>query len=628
MARARPSASRKACILGLVVVACVAPSGAAGLLSPDPALPADRFAAILTNPAQDPLSNALDATEALLATQEGLAPPALLGKQKANLAAAREMLGVLSTQEVPLARLVGIAAIAARLQASGDLDALAVSTPPRATLLDAVAELASRHGAEVDPETAATLRSVDPAMQQALARTVAAFLAFEDGARVARATGDSAPLLAARVALLETAGGLLDATSSTATVKCRTALVPGVLFLNVGPCAPTVCGAGGDVVLSIDESGNDTYCNNAGGASGGNSPCPPTMDAAALIDLAGNDQYLTGDCSRNGGAVGLASGFLLDVAGDDAYLGGSYGSNGGAYAGGHGFLADGGGDDEYTGFISGVNGGVHEGGVGTLIDAGGDDDYSAGGYGVNGGALYGSGLLVDATGSDTYDGYSLGINGGASGFPSTGFLLDGLGKDRYRGGGGGLNGGGGFGVGFLLDGSDDDLYVAGDGSGNGGAYGGLGLLLDGTGNDRYEAGNWSTNGGSGAPPLSSPTLTPYGLGMLVDGSGDDAYLALGGGTNGGAYGPGPDLGLSGAPTAVAALLDGGGRDSYTALGAFSPSATNGGAEGGGISLLLDAGGQGDEYVDHGYCGGPCGADQTVVTKTSGGSLGAQVDVPP
>lgn len=387
-----------------------------------------------------------------------------------------------------------------------------------------------------------------------------------------------------------------------------------------------------DYALLVDVGGDDTYTNNAGGGivgAPGEDRCldpregGPAQRAAALIDLAGHDQYLPADrCAVNGGAT-LGVGFLYDAAGNDDY---HYQQpppfdswsnsglvsdtpNGSAYIGA-GFLFDGAGNDSYQGF----NALGALGGSGFLFDARGRDDYL--GF-AGAGLLGGTGLVIDGGGRDAYEGAT--GYGAAGGF---GLVLDAAGNDHYQGangvgfifGAGALvdlsgfdtygaaanpavagNGFGGFGAGLLLDGGGDDVYPTLTGN----AFGllGAGFLIDGAGNDTYTARELG-NGWAGA-----------GVAVLFDGIGDDTYHV------GDSSDPIVASGNATAGLGSAVLFDAGGNDSYTVEDGFG----NGFAVEG-TAALLDAQGD-DAYSDP---GNGSGENTTVAPK---GTVGAQVDLP-
>src|SRR5207244_2251698 len=96
--------------------------------------------------------------------------------------------------------------------------------------------------------------------------------------------------------------------------------------------------------------------NNAGGSGIVGPGCTLATNsagAAAVIDLAGNDHYVSGRrCGINGGGFGGA-GFLLDAAGSDTYTAGD-GATNGAGIQGAGVLLDLGGTDHYADGMGGT----------------------------------------------------------------------------------------------------------------------------------------------------------------------------------------------------------------------------------------------------------------------------------
>lgn len=419
----------------------------------------------------------------------------------------------------------------------------------------AIEHLADRHGVELTDADHRQIERLDdlPAdTHRALARLLGAYLTFEDAARAAY--GDLAPgersgpdEVAAEIrADPGSAGAVLDAVDAQTptaaerdrvwTAKLRMADAardlaeaasdtPVDVRIDVCPAvAIYVTGEGRtyeeDCVLVVDDGGNDTYRNNAGGTrlrDNNDEDCSSVNllqlaePAAALVDLGGHDVYGNSSaprlCGANGGGW-FGAGFLLDAGGDDLYVARGGGANGAGYYG-QGFLADLGGDDTYEGGDAGLSQGGGFAGRGTLVDAGGDDRYNGTGLGTNGATVAGVGLLVDAAGNDTYLGGAI-TNGGALGGPA--LLLDGLGNDRYVGAAEAVNGGGFVGSGALVDGAGDDLYEGTRSAVNGGAIFGTGLLVDRGGDDRYVATFNGVNGGAS-----------IGAAALVDGNGTDVY---------------------------------------------------------------------------------------------------------
>jgi hypothetical protein len=401
--------------------------------------------------------------------------------------------------------------------------------------------LAERHGVADPAGAALALDGLQEPARQALTDLLASFIAFEDATAAAFAAApgakaDLGPVLAARGRFLDDALAFTAAWQRSAAVGPDVDLCPALAVDLLG--ADTTYTENCAFILDVD--GDDVYLNNAGGNHliGAIAECSFEGGAGALIDVLGNDQYVSGgNCGVNGGAY-TGAGFLLDQSGNDLYRPGSYGVNGGAQTEGLGFLLDQGGDDVYAGGEQGVNGGAY-GGAGILLDIGGNDAYSGSDNGVNGAGYFaGLGFLADVDGADTYTAGSQGTNGG--GRLGTGFLLDVRGDDAYTAGEGGTNGGGALGAGFLMDANGHDTYVAEGGATNGGGSLGTGFLLDLVGDDSYTATDSATNGGGF-----------QGSGFLIDLFGNDSYRAGSYGVNGGASLTGTGL-----------LFDGQGTDQY------------------------------------------------------------------
>lgn len=163
-----------------------------------------------------------------------------------------------------------------------------------------------------------------------------------------------------------------------------------------------------DAVLTIDQGGDDTYTNSAGGApftpDGGTTFYPVSVS----VDLGGNDRYVAGPLGRpqpgpatglvaQGAEAGQAIGILVDLSGDDTYSA----------------TLD---SDAPDAFLSaqGASGGAYQanrtGGVGALFDLSGNDSYSVTSVDSKGallgvfgqGSTPGSALVDVGGGSDTY----------------------------------------------------------------------------------------------------------------------------------------------------------------------------------------------------------------------------------
>ena len=358
-------------------------------------------------------------------------------------------------------------ALAAQARSLG-LDGGTAAAPAHASLRQAVAAYLADKGA-LTPAVDAKLAALDavPAVRQAaLTRLVDAFIAFDAAAGRRQSLASDArlaDLLAARAAMFDAADALPEPESALDAATAPLA-VPPWFSLSMGDNDDVY---ETDIALLIDEGGNDTYRNNAGGSNlVGGSPCELAAvipsPAAALIDEGGNDHYTSGrSCGANGGGAAMRAGFLYDGGPeDDTYLAGDFGVNGGGDFGGVGFLYDEHGGTSYTGGSNGVNGGGSLG-IGLLVDGDGADFYTAGDNGTNGGAQFGAGGLLDLAHNDTYRAGSIGTNGGANG--GVGFLIDVRGFDSYTAGSGGVNGGASTGLGLLLDLRDSDSYTDSEG---------------------------------------------------------------------------------------------------------------------------------------------------------------------
>lgn len=157
-----------------------------------------------------------------------------------------------------------------------------------------------------------------------------------------------------------------------------------------------------DRILQIDPRGNDTYTNNAGGAT----TLDPVIDSstwniatpiAISIDFAGNDRYDTDRITSSLGAspLGLGYGLLLDFAGDDHYT-----CRGECIGEGLGLMRDYAGNDQYD--LSAISLGVGFP-LGIARDDAGDDYYRLSIHTAGFSNLVGmAGLLWDRGGADYY----------------------------------------------------------------------------------------------------------------------------------------------------------------------------------------------------------------------------------
>lgn len=313
-----------------------------------------------------------------------------------------------------------------------------------------------------------------------------------------------------------------------------------------------------DYLLIFDPGGSDDY---AAGASGGT-----LSPVSVLIDLEGDDRYVSGDSTRPAFGSGVTGiGILIDRSGNDRYRGVNVTQGSGLC--GIGLLADGAGDDTYDAFTAAQGAGLF--GIGILADRNGNDRYHAyqqiQGYGYT----LGCGLLVDAEGDDRYLAEDADIR-----FPSAqskehnstlgqGF---GFGKRADYLDGHSLAGG----LGFLADGAGNDEYRCGVFGQGAGYWYGVGVLADGAGDDRYQ-GIWYTQG----------SAAHFALGVLWEGSGDDSFRS----TMNMAQGAGHDFSLG-------LLYDRAGRDLHDA-----PNLSLGGGNANGFGIFWDLAGDDDYRVE-------------------------------
>ena len=404
---------------------------------------------------------------------------------------------------------------------------------------------------------------------------------------------------------------------------CRTPL--GQIIVN--GTEDNVYGSSVTPFLIVDLGGNDTYFT-------GGSTASPSNSISILIDVAGNDRYVSptrakasrdttgkggpfagnpvGDKSPGkspgagsdrpsfGGAV-LGYAFLVDLGGNDYYDGRNLSQ--GAAVFGVGVLCDESGDDRMRSFTASQGAGLF--GLGININRSGNDHYFVYQQGQGYGYVKGCGLLLDNVGDDTYiaddsdivfpsaqskehntslaqgmgfgkradyvDGHSLA--GGV------GMLVDARGNDKYSCGVFGQGCSYWYGVGILADSSGTDeyngvWYVQGSG-----AHFGVGILHDASGDDHYRA---SINMAQGAGH-------DFTVGFLLDESGDDVYDA-------------PNLSLGGGnANGVGIFWDRNGNDTYNVSAAMTLGRANIDAPRGGLrdkmlclGLFVDTGGK-DRY---------------------------------
>jgi len=301
-----------------------------------------------------------------------------------------------------------------------------------------------------------------------------------------------------------------------------------------------------DAALILDLGGNDNYLNHAGGNT-------RLVPFSVVIDLSGDDVYFSTDNFSQGAAL-LGSGFLVDLEGNDRYTAKNHSQGTGIL--GVGILADLSGKDQYTSVS--VSQGVGSFGIGLLTDGSGDDNYFANYFSQGAGYIKGLGAIVEVEGNDNY--FSGGLyedfrepeksfQSMSQGF---GFGLRPLGTLVASGG-----------IGIIADAEGNDTYVADYFSQGSSYWYSLGILDDRKGHDRYISGRYSQGAG-----------IHMSAGVLIDGEGNDNYLA----DFGVAQGCGHDYGIG-------FLLDNGGNDRYV-----SGINAQGAGNDSGIGVLSDNGG--------------------------------------
>jgi hypothetical protein len=345
-------------------------------------------------------------------------------------------------------------------------------------------------------------------------------------------------------------------------------------------------------LLILDPGGDDTYR-----ISGFLTDYPLN----AIIDVAGNDKYISDDTTSPGiGGAVLGMSVVIDKSGDDLYDAKNLAQGCGIF--GVGVVMDNNGDDKYRGKTY-VQGSAAFG-VGVLSDSTGNDSLycwmNSQGYGYT----RGCGLCINFSGNDVYaaedsilfspgqqtkehnsslaQGVGFGKRAdyvdGHSWAGGVGILCDILGNDKYSAGLFAQGCGYWFALGMLLDGAGNDDYHSVWYTLGSGAHFAIGYLDDFAGNDTYNAtmnmsigsghdftlGYFNERGGNDtyyAPGLSLGGGNFQGIGIFDDWNGDDVYNTSGGFNLGGARGL-----FQGARAYLytfGVFVDGGGQDTYT-----------------------------------------------------------------
>ena len=345
-------------------------------------------------------------------------------------------------------------------------------------------------------------------------------------------------------------------------------------------------------LLILDPGGDDTYRISG---------FPIGYPLDAIIDVAGNDKYISEDTTSPGiGGAVLGMSVVIDKAGDDFYDAKNVAQGCGIF--GVGVIMDNNGRDKYRAKTFAQ--GAAAFGVGVLADSTGDDSLycwmNSQGYGYT----KGCGLCINYSGNDVYiaedsilfspgqqtkdhnsslaQGVGFGKRAdyvdGHSWAGGVGILCDVMGDDKYSAGLFAQGCGYWFALGMLLDGAGNDNYYSTWYTLGSGAHYAIGYLDDFAGNDTYNAtmnmsigsghdftlGYFNERGGNDtyyAPGLSLGGGNFQGIGIFHDWSGDDIYKTSGGFNLGGARGL-----IQGARAFLytfGIFVDGGGKDTYT-----------------------------------------------------------------
>jgi hypothetical protein len=345
-------------------------------------------------------------------------------------------------------------------------------------------------------------------------------------------------------------------------------------------------------LLILDPGGDDTYRISG---------FPIGYPLNAIIDVAGNDKYISEDTTSPGiGGAVLGMSVVIDKAGDDYYDAKNVAQGCGIF--GVGVVIDNNGRDKYRAKTFAQGSAAF--GIGVLADSTGNDSLycwmNSQGYGYT----KGCGLCINYSGNDVYiaedsilfspgqqtkdhnsslaQGVGFGKRAdfvdGHSWAGGVGILCDVMGDDKYSAGLFAQGCGYWFALGMLLDGAGNDNYYSTWYTLGSGAHYAIGYLDDFAGNDTYNAtmnmsigsghdftlGYLNERGGNDtyyAPGLSLGGGNFQGIGIFHDWNGDDIYKTSGGFNLGSARGL-----IQGARAYLytfGVFVDGGGKDTYT-----------------------------------------------------------------
>lgn len=257
-----------------------------------------------------------------------------------------------------------------------------------------------------------------------------------------------------------------------------------------------------DALLVVDSGGDDGYRFDT-------THRPRRGRVKALIDLRGNDRYVSAAPGADPSGAVMGVGVLIDLEGDDVHQAGHLAQ--GAALFGSALLFDGGGNDVFG--AQGHAQGFALAGSAALVNPGGDDEYTALTHAQASAGPAGVAVLIDRAGDDRYllDNQPL-ISPSAQSAEHNVSMGQGAARGVRADNSDGRSLAGGIAV--LLDEAGDDHYRAQVFAQGAGFWEGAGVLLDWAGNDRYD-GVWYVQGAA----------AHRAFGFLHDRSGDDHHQA-------------------------------------------------------------------------------------------------------
>ena len=211
------------------------------------------------------------------------------------------------------------------------------------------------------------------------------------------------------------------------------------------------------VGILMDLAGDDGYNLVSGGQGFGG----VGNGIGTLVDLEGDDRYFAEPDSSKAYRPDSHSQLKVNYSYAQGAGAGRRGDlmDGHSWAGGVGTLIDLGGNDEYVSGNWSLGSGYWYG-IGWIYDASGNDRYSASVFSIAAGAHFCIGALLDESGNDRYEGYGDSHTGIAFGHDFTlAYFYDGAGNDTYRYGADGFGYAINMSEALFVDAGGDDTYV-------------------------------------------------------------------------------------------------------------------------------------------------------------------------